>query len=166
MKLNADWSNIVLVRSAAEKTFPEARTIEDLAKCPPPVDCEVRNACLSVEPEDGEYATVAVFPPGSRGVSFRGCNLDNVTLPPDSVIDDVSCCQRRWLLRADLGKRHWPVDGKGKLAARDLYGATQAAVVAELRKAGVSVDVAAVEAACPAAVALDGKAAPLAEKEN
>jgi len=157
MKQNHDWSNIVLVRSQSEKTFPEARTVADMAKCPAPVDCEIRNACLSVEPAAGEYATVAVFPPGSRGVSFVGCNLDNVTLPPNSTVDDGSCCRRQWVLRADLGKRHWPVDAKGKLAARSLGGETQAAVVAELRKAGVAVDVAAVEAACPAAVALDGR---------
>jgi hypothetical protein len=157
MKVNAHWSNVVLVRSAAEKTFPEARTLADMWSLPAPVDCEIRNACLSVEPEDGEYATVAVFPPGTSGVRFVGCNLDNVKLPPGSVVDDGSCCRRQWVLRADLGKRHWPVDAKGKLAARSLSDETQAAVVAELRKAGVQVDVAAVEAACPAGVALDGK---------
>ena len=104
-----------------------------------------------------EYATVAVFPAGSKNIRFVGCNLDNVALPPGSVVDDVSCCRRQWVLRADLGHRHWPVD-KGKLAARDLYDTPQAAVVAELRKSGVSIDVAAVEAACPAAVAMDGHA--------
>ena len=160
MKINADWSNKVLVRSATEKTFPEARTLADLWSLPAPVDCEIRNACLSVEPAAGtaaEYATVAVFPAGSRGIRFVGCNLDNVTLPPGSAVDDVSCCRRQWVLRADLGKRHWPVE-KTALAARDIYDTPQKAVVAELQKAGVSVDVAAVEAACPAAVAMDGHA--------
>lgn len=47
-----------------------------------------------------------VFPDGMKGVTFVKCNLDNVTLPVDSII--IGCSQRQFEVQNDLND--WLVD--------------------------------------------------------
>lgn len=50
-----------------------------------------------------------VFAPGTRNVTFVCCNLDNVVLPPGSVVKNPDCgSQRRFKVQNDL--RDWEVD--------------------------------------------------------
>jgi len=59
-----------------------------------------------------------VFPEGTRDVRFEGCNLDNVLLPPGSVLVDkreavsgLACCNRQFAQQRD--GEFWLVDDKG-----------------------------------------------------
>lgn len=65
-------------------------------------DKTVTGSCFSQEKPDS-----VVFAPGTKNVRFIKCNLDNVALPPGSIIG-AACSQRRFVVQNDL--RDWEVD--------------------------------------------------------
>ena len=52
-------------------------------------DTEIRGSCFAQEIPFGKQAEfVQVFPKGMTGVTFVGCNLDNVLVPEDCMVID------------------------------------------------------------------------------
>lgn len=66
--------------------------------------------CFSCEEPD-----TAVFPPGTKGVTFDACNLDNVRIPTDSVVLPT-CTTRRFRCNPEDG-RDWHIDAAGAFVA-------------------------------------------------
>ena len=79
-----------------------------LAKLPPEEfsGTTIRGSCLSCEVPD-----TPVFPAGTKALTFDSCNLDNVLLPPGSVVLD-NCSARRFLVQPD--GEDWLVDADNR----------------------------------------------------
>lgn len=65
----------------------------------------IEGSCFSQETPDSH-----IFPEDMTGVTFIGCNLDNVFIPDGNTIKD--CSQRRFVVQNDL--RDWYIDEADK----------------------------------------------------